>query len=327
MPDTKNIFAADDDYADIIVYTAECSGERLDAFLAEKSGFTRSYSQKLIEDGRVTINGKIPKKNYKVAPGECVEVTLPENDECDAEPENIPLDIRYEDDDIIVVNKPVGMVVHPAPGHMHGTLVNALMYHCGSSLSGIGGVNRPGIVHRIDKDTTGLICSAKNDFSHISLSSQLEDHSMHREYRLICVGNLREDSGRIDAPIGRHPTDRKKMAVIKSPDMKARHAVTNWRVIERFALPYTYAEAVLETGRTHQIRVHMSYIGHPLMGDETYSGGHTPFEKKNAGLINGQMLHAYALILKHPRTGETMRFETPLPDNFEAMLEKLRKTQ
>ncbi len=326
MPETKIDFV-DDDSSGITAYTADKSGERLDAFIAEKSGLTRSYAQKLIEDGMVTICGKVPKKNYKISEGECVELTLPENDDCDAEPENIPLDIMYEDEDIIVVNKPVGMVVHPAPGHTHGTLVNALMYHCGSSLSGIGGVNRPGIVHRIDKDTTGLICSAKNDFSHISLSAQLEDHSMHREYRMICVGNLREDSGRIDAPIGRHPTDRKKMAVIKSADMKARRAVTNWRVLERFALPYTYAEAVLETGRTHQIRVHMSYIGHPLMGDETYGGGHTLFEKKNMSLIDGQMLHAYALILRHPRTGEIMRFETPLPQNFELMLDKLRKTQ
>ena len=316
----------EDEPIEASVYTSEKSGDRLDAFLAEQAGITRSYAQKLIEGGQVTLGGVVPKKNYKLSAGERVELMLPENEDCEAEPEDIPLDIKYEDDDIIIVNKPVGMVVHPAPGHKKGTLVNALMYHCGDSLSGIGGVSRPGIVHRIDKDTTGLICAAKNDFAHLSLAAQLEDHSMHREYRLICVGNLREDSGRIDAPIGRHPTDRKKMAVAKFSDAKARSAVTNWRVLERFNLPYTYAEAVLETGRTHQIRVHFSYIGHPLMGDETYGGGHTPFEKKNSSLLSGQMLHAYALILKHPRTGETMRFETPLPENFAEMLEKLRKS-
>lgn len=317
----------EDEVGEVNICVADESGARLDAFVAEKLGITRSYAQKLIENGQVEIKGVKLKKNYKLNAGDEVEITLPENEDCDAVPENIPLDIKYEDDDIIIVNKPVGMVVHPAPGHASGTLVNALMYHCGDSLSGIGGVNRPGIVHRIDRDTTGLICAAKNDTAHISLAAQLEDHSMHREYRLICVGNLREDSGRIDEPIGRHPTDRKKMAVVKSPDMKARRAVTNWKVIERFNLPYTYAEAVLETGRTHQIRVHMAYTGHPLMGDTTYGGGHTAFEKKNAALIDGQMLHAYALILRHPRTGELMRFETPLPENFVAMLEKLRKIQ
>lgn len=313
---------------EILVYTSEKGGERLDSFVSERAEISRSSAQRLIENGSVRISGEpVVKKNYKLRSGDTVEVEFPENEDCDAEPEDIPLDIKYEDDDIIIVNKPVGMVVHPAPGHSHGTLVNALMYHCGSSLSGIGGVNRPGIVHRIDRDTTGLICAAKNDMAHLSLAQQLQDHSMHREYRLICVGNLREDSGRIDAPIGRHPTDRKKMAVIKSPDMKARNAVTNWRVLERYSVPFTYAEAVLETGRTHQIRVHMSYIGHPLMGDETYGGGHTSFEKHNSALIDGQMLHAYALILRHPRTDKEMRFETPLPENFVSVLDKLRKFQ
>ena len=311
----------------LILQTAsEDAGKRLDAWLAEQTELTRSAVQKLMEEGRVTAAGKPLAKNTRLTGGETVSVELPEPEAVDIVPQNIPLDVVYEDEDVIVVNKPKGLVVHPAPGHEKGTLVNALMYHCGDSLSGIGGVSRPGIVHRIDKDTTGLICAAKNDFAHLSLAAQLEDHSMHREYRLICVGNLREDSGRIDAPIGRHPTDRKKMAVAKFSDAKARRAVTNWRVLERFNLPYTYAEAVLETGRTHQIRVHFSYIGHPLMGDETYGGGHTPFEKKNSSLLSGQMLHAYALILKHPRTGETMRFETPLPENFAEMLEKLRKS-
>ena len=217
------------------------------------------------------------------------------------------------------------MVVHPAPGHADGTLVNALLYHCGSSLSGIGGVSRPGIVHRIDRDTSGLICAAKNDAAHLALSEQLKDHTMHREYRMIVTGGLREDSGTVDAPIGRHPADRKKMAVIRSADKKARDAVTHWRILERFpSSGFTYAEAVLETGRTHQIRVHMAYIGHPLMGDLLYGGGHTAFEKHNAPLLDGQMLHAAALILRHPRTGEEMRFESPLPDNFEAVLSKLR---
>lgn len=318
----------ENDLGTLLVYTSESGGERLDSFVSARAEISRSAAQRLIDNGCARVSGApVLKKNYKLRAGETVEVEFPENEEYSAEPENIPLDIKYEDDDIIIVNKPVGMVVHPAPGHSRGTLVNALMYHCGSTLSGIGGVNRPGIVHRIDRDTTGLICAAKNDFAHLSLAAQLQDHSMHREYRLICVGNLREDSGKIDAPIGRHPTDRKKMAVIKSPDMRARYAVTNWRVLERFSLPFTYAEAVLETGRTHQIRVHMSYIGHPLMGDEIYGGGRTAFEKHNSALIDGQMLHAHALILRHPRTGEQMRFETPLPESFDAVLEKLRKVQ
>lgn len=305
-----------------IIYTAHESGERLDLFIARESGISRSQAQKLILSGCVTVFGKTSVQNLKLKSGDKVEVAFPENEPCDAAPENIPLDVVYEDGDIIIVNKPCGMVVHPAPGHSGGTLVNALMYHCGDSLSGIGGINRPGIVHRIDRDTSGLICAAKNDAAHLSLAAQLQDHSMHREYRMIVVGNLKEESGTVDAPIGRHPTDRKKMAVIRDSDKKSRHAVTHWRVIERFP-GFTYAEAVLETGRTHQIRVHMSYIGHPLMGDIVYGGGHTAFEKHNAPLIDGQMLHATALILRHPRTGEEMRFETPLPENFTAMLDKL----
>lgn len=310
------------------IFTAEESGERLDSFVSRMAEVTRSRAQKLIEDGLVSVNGKTETKNYKIHRCDEIEVELPKPEDCDAQPEDIPLDIVYEDYDIIVVNKPVGMVVHPAPGHSSGTLVNALLYHCGNSLSGIGGVMRPGIVHRIDRDTSGLIAAAKNDAAHLSLAEQLKDHSMHREYRMIVVGKIKEDSGTVDAPIGRHPTDRKKMAVIHGEEHRARNAVTHWKVLERFEnSAFTYAEAVLETGRTHQIRVHMAHIGHPLMGDTTYGGGHTQFEKHNASLIDGQMLHAYALILRHPRTNEEMRFETPLDEKFAAVLEKLRKNE
>ncbi len=303
-------------------------GMRLDAFLTEETGLTRSRIQRLAEDGFVTVNGKPAKKNNRIAAGDEIEVVLPESEDADAEPEDIPLDIAYEDRDIIVVNKPVGMVVHPAPGHSSGTLVNALLFHCGDSLSGIGGVNRPGIVHRIDRDTSGLICAAKNDAAHLSLTEQLKDRSMHREYRMIVTGGLREDSGTVDAPIGRHPVDRKKMAVLRGPDKRARSAVTHWTASERFpSSGFTAASAVLETGRTHQIRVHMAFIGHPLMGDALYGGGKTAFEKQNARLIPGQMLHAEALILRHPRTGEEMRFEAPLPENFRTLLEKLRNRE
>lgn len=311
---------------ELLTFTVEVGGDRLDAFVAEKTEFSRSQVQRLIEDDAVTVAGNKVAKNYKLRAGDLVEILLPENEACEAMPEDIPLDVRYEDSDIIIVNKPCGMVVHPAPGHTHGTLVNALLYHCGDSLSGIGGVNRPGIVHRIDRDTSGLICVAKNDKAHISLAAQLQDHSMHREYRLITVGGLKEDHGTIDAPIGRHPIDRKKMAVIKQADRKARHAVTHYTVLERFS-GFSYAQAVLETGRTHQIRVHMAYIGHPLMGDTTYGGGHTAFEKHNAALLGGQMLHATALILAHPMTGEKMRFESELPENFSMVLEKLRRME
>lgn len=317
-------FNVADEGTDVSVYTADVDGDRLDKFVAEKMGVSRSQAQRLIEEQSVSVNGKLPTKNYKIKSGDSVEVQIPENEECDAQPEDIPLDVVFEDDDIIVVNKPKGMVVHPAPGHSSGTLVNALMFHCGDSLSGIGGVNRPGIVHRIDRDTTGLICAAKNDFSHLALSQQLKDHSMYREYRLIVCGNMREDSGTVNAPIGRHPVDRKKMAVIRDGRGHARDAVTHWRVLERYN-GFCYVEAVLETGRTHQIRVHMSYIGHQLVGDTTYGGGRTQFERHSASLIDGQMLHATALNFKHPRTGETMRFETPLPENFTLALEKLRR--
>ena len=330
MTENKALPPSDDDcenaYSEkTITVPGESCGERLDSFVSGAAGITRSYAQKLIDDGSITVNSRPSKKNFKLSAGDAVSVMIPAPEECGAFPEDIPLDVVYEDDDIIIVNKPVGMVVHPAPGHSSGTLVNALMHRCGSSLSGIGGVARPGIVHRIDRDTTGLICAAKNDSAHLSLASQLADHTMHREYRMIVTGNLREDSGTIDKFIGRHPTDRKKMAVLPENAPGARNAVTHWRVLERFGA-FTYAEAVLETGRTHQIRVHLASIGHPLMGDAVYGGGGTRFERSNQALINGQMLHATALVLLHPRMGEKMRFETPLPENFTEMLEKLRKT-
>ncbi len=304
----------------VTTFTASRDGERIDSCIAAECGISRSAAQRLIGDGAVTVNGKVCAKNYKTKAGDAVEIVFPETEECDAVAENIPLDVVYEDGDIIIVNKPCGMVVHPAPGHATGTLVNALMYHCGDSLSGIGGVLRPGIVHRIDRDTSGLICAAKNDAAHLSLAAQLASHSMHREYRMVVCGNLKEDSGTIDAPIGRHPVDRKRMAVIRD----GRNAVTHWKVLERYP-GFTYAEAVLETGRTHQIRVHLSHIGHPLAGDTVYGGGRTPFEKHNAGLLDGQALHAVVLILRHPKTGEMMRFASPLPDGFATVLEKLRK--
>lgn len=314
---------------DILEFISAEDGMRLDAFTAQSSGLSRSRIQKMTECGDITVNGTRAAKNAKLKKGDTVTVFVSESLDYDAEPENIPLDVCYEDGDIIVVNKPVGMVVHPAPGHATGTLVNALMYRCRDSLSGIGGVNRPGIVHRIDRDTSGLICIAKNDAAHLSLAAQLKEHTMHREYRMINVGGFREDCGTVDAPIGRHPVDRKKMAVIL-PDggrtTRSRSAVTHWRVLERFG-GFTYSEAVLETGRTHQIRVHMAYIGHPIMGDVTYGGGRTAFEKHNAPLIPGQMLHAGALVLVHPRTGVEMHFASPLPDNFEKILAKLRSEE
>ena len=316
----------DTDIFETVTLVFEGGSERVDIFTASELGITRSRAQKMIADGLVTVNGRTAAKNRILAPGDTVEADIPENREYDAEPEDIPLDIRYEDQSIIVVNKPKGMVVHPAPGHLTGTLVNALLFHCGDSLSGIGGVNRPGIIHRIDKDTSGLVCVAKNDRAHLFLSEQLRDHSMYREYSMIVNGRMREKEGTVDAPIGRHPTDRKKMAVVRDPSKKGRDAVTHWRVIEEYK-GFSYLAAVLETGRTHQIRVHMSYIGHPLMGDETYGGGRTAFEKQNRDRTGGQMLHAGALTFTHPDTGESMRVEAELPEDFEYILGKLRKTE
>ncbi len=300
------------------------AGKRLDSFLSEKLSLTRSAAAKLINDGNVTLVDKPVNKNYKLKGSESFCVILPEPEPCEAVPENIPIDIVYEDDDIIVVNKPQGMVVHPAAGNPNGTLVNALMYHCGESLSGIGGVIRPGIVHRIDKDTGGLLVVAKNDAAHLALAEDIKEHKVARVYEAIVLGNFREDSGTVNAPIGRHPTDRKKMAVIRDPSMRAREAVTHWSVIQRFGR-FTHIRCELETGRTHQIRVHMASLGHSLLGDTVYGGGGTSFEAKHRAWINGQCLFARELRLTHPITKKQMTFEAPLPENFKAVLSQLEK--
>lgn len=293
----------------------ESKNQRLDAFLASSlDGLTRSQATRLIESGEVAVNGRAVSKSYKLAGGEDIAVTLPEPEPVEAVPQDIPLDVVYEDADVIVVNKPSGMVVHPAPGHPDGTVVNALLHHCGDSLSGIGGEKRPGIVHRIDKDTSGLIIAAKNDFAHAALAAQLKDHSLARTYVCIVCGKIKDDSGTIDAPIGRHPADRKKMAVTEK---NSRSAVTHWRVLERFS-GYTLVECKLETGRTHQIRVHMAYRGHPILGDMVY--GH---KKPELGQ-DSQCLHAKELRFVHPRTGQLVTVCCELPDYFIALLEKLR---
>ena len=290
------------------------AGKRLDAWLAETlEATTRSAAAKLIEGGSVLVEGKAVPKNYKLRCGEKVEVQLPEAAEIDLVAQDIPLDIVYEDEDVIVVNKPKGLVVHPAPGHPDGTLVNALMFHCGDSLSGIGGEKRPGIVHRIDRDTSGLIIAAKNDAAHVGLSAQLQDHTLSRIYHCIVTGNLREDTGTVDAPIGRHPVDRKRMAVVAD----GRRAVTHWRVLERFQ-GFTYVECRLETGRPHQIRVHMAHIGHPILGDTVYGN------KKEVKGLQGQCLHAVGLRFIHPRTGEPVELSCGLTEEFEEQLRKLR---
>lgn len=299
---------------EVIEIAAQESGERIDALLARTTGLTRSQAQRLCESGNVTLRGGAVKKNYRVSVGEMFSVKLPEPEPTELIAQDIPLDIVYEDEDVIVVNKPRGMVVHPAPGHPDGTLVNALLFHCGESLSGIGGEKRPGIVHRIDRDTSGLIISAKNDFSHQNLSAQLADRSLSREYEAVVKGNLREDSGTVSAPIGRHPVDRKRMAVT---DRNSRPAVTHWRVLERFN-GYTHVMCKLETGRTHQIRVHMAHIGHPVLGDEVYGRG------KEKGL-EGQCLHARRLKFIHPRSGELIELECELPEYFQNILSKLVK--
>ena len=304
-------------------YTVEAqdASKRLDAFLAENTDLSRSAAAKLIESGAVTVNGKKTEKKYLIKEGDEAEVILPEVEEYEAVPENIPLNVVYEDSDIIVINKPSGMVVHPAPGNYTGTLVNALLYHCKDSLSGIGGVMRPGIVHRIDKDTSGLLVVAKNDASHRALSEELGYHGIEREYHALVRGGFKEESGTVDLPIGRHPVDRKKMAVIKSGE-GAREAVTHYEVLRSYG-QISYLKLKLETGRTHQIRVHMSYLGHALLGDEVYSSTKIPFEKQHAPLFDGQILHAKRLSLTHPRTGERMTFECELPDNFKKLIEIL----
>lgn len=303
--------------------TRETEGVRLDIFAAAETGLSRSSAAKLVCDGHCSVNGKTATKKHKLKNGDTVIFTVPPPTCTDAQPQDISLDIVYEDSDIIVINKPTGMVVHPAAGNPDGTLVNALLHHCGESLSGIGGVTRPGIVHRIDKDTSGLIAVAKNDAAHLSLSEQLKTHSMRRIYLAIIKGGLGDDCGTVDAPIGRCPSDRKKMAVVLDLEKTARNAVTHWRVLERFS-GFSLIQCELETGRTHQIRVHMAYIGHPLLGDAVYGRGVTDFEKENRKLINGQCLHAGRLILTHPRTGELMTFDAPPPKELLLLLNKLR---
>ena len=299
------------------------AGKRLDAYLAEITDLSRSAAARLIESGDVTVGGKRAEKKYQIKEGDEVEVVLPEVEEYEAEPENIPLDVIYEDSDIIVINKPSGMVVHPAPGNYTGTLVNALLYHCKESLSGIGGVMRPGIVHRIDKDTSGLLVVAKNDAAHRALSEELGYHGIEREYHALVRGGFKESAGTVNLPIGRHPVDRKKMAVIKGGE-GAREAMTHYEVIRSYG-QVSYLKLRLETGRTHQIRVHMSHLGHALLGDEVYGGAKTLFEKQHAPLFDGQILHARRLSLTHPRTGERMTFECELPSNFKKLIEILEK--
>ena len=293
--------------------TAKESGERIDALLA-RCGYTRSAAVRMIETGRVTRGGEAVKKSERTRAGDVYLVEEPEEAAPSAaEPQDIPLEVVYENSDVIVVNKPRGLVVHPAPGHPDGTLVNALLYRCGDSLSGVGGELRPGIVHRLDRDTSGLIIAAKNDFSHLSLSAQLADRSLSRVYEAVVHGSFRNDSGTLDAPIGRHPTDRKRMAVT---DRNSRPAVTHWEVIARYR-GFTHVRCVLETGRTHQIRVHMAHIGHPLLGDMVYGAG-----KPEKGL-EGQCLHARELKFRHPRTGEEIRLGSDLPDYFTSVLSRL----
>ena len=293
----------------------DANGIRIDKFLAEQlDSYSRSYIQKLLKEDGVQISGKPVKANYKLSGGEIITILIPEQTEPDIPAENIPLDILYEDEDLLVVNKPKGMVVHPAAGHYSGTLVNALMYHCKDDLSGINGVLRPGIVHRIDQNTTGSLIICKNDLAHQSIAKQLKEHSITRRYRAIVHGNLKEDEGTINAPIGRHPIDRKKMAMnVKN----AKEAITHWKVLQRIG-QYTYIECRLETGRTHQIRVHMSGIHHPILGDDVYGPAKCPIKG-----LQGQTLHAQVIGFIHPRTGEYMEFQAPLPEYFEKLLKIL----
>ena len=338
----------DEGRVDILTVSAESAGERLDRYLSSSCDLTRAAAVRLIESGCVTLESGAGKgrravklsasdKNTKLKAGDTVTVIHPEPEDYDVLPEDIPLDIVYEDSDIVVVNKPVGMVVHPAPGNYTGTLVNALLYRCGDSLSGVGGVKRPGIVHRIDKDTSGLLVVAKNDEAHTALSAQLKTHTVSRVYHAVCIGNLKDDGGTLTYPVGRNPNDRKKMAAfpVGTPTGDSggaiRTAVTHYTVLERFSTgtrwgqPFTYVKCELETGRTHQIRVHMAATGHPLLGDPLYGGEGTRFGKTAASLLHGQMLHAGELKLIHPRTGAEMRFVCDLPADFEAVLTRLRK--
>ena len=296
----------------------EAGGQRIDTFLSLYfPDLSRSFVRKLLDEKRVELldGKKSVKASYKLKPGETFRVVIPEPEELCIEPEDIPLSILYEDDDLLVIDKPKGMVVHPSAGHLSGTLVNAVLFHCRGRLSGINGVLRPGIVHRIDKDTTGALLVCKTDTAHRELARQLKEHSIRRRYRAVVCGNIREEEGTVDNPIGRHPVDRKKMAVNHK---NGKEAVTHYRVLERFG-NYTYIECRLETGRTHQIRVHMASIGHPLLGDEVYGSGKNPFH------LQGQALHAMILGFVHPVTGEYLEFSAPLPDYFEELLCKLRK--
>lgn len=292
---------------------ADNAGTRLDKFISENSNLSRSHAAKLAEEKRVLINGREAVKKIKLADGDIITISIPEPEPMEAVPQDIPIDIVYEDNSVIVVNKPQGMVVHPAPGNPDGTLVNGLLFHC--SLSGINGVVRPGIVHRIDKDTSGLLVVAKNDEAHEKLSAQLKERKALRKYQCIVHGNIKEDEGTIDKPIGRHPVDRKKMAVVQG----GREAVTHYKVLERFGR-YTLVECTLETGRTHQIRVHMASIGHSIVGDKVYGTGKEPFK------TNGQLLHAKTIGFVHPDTGELVCFDSQLPEYFEDILRKLRKS-
>lgn len=297
------------------VVEQEDAGIRIDLYLSERSkDLSRSYLQKLLKEEAVLAGGKAVKANYKVNAGEEIELEVPEAVEPEIEPEQMDLDILYEDQDIVLINKPKGMVVHPAAGHFSGTLVNGLMAHCREELSGINGVMRPGIVHRIDMDTTGVLIVCKNDFAHSAIAEQLKVHSITRKYYAIVHGVLKDDKGTVNAPIGRHPVDRKKMSI---NERNGRDAVTHYQVLERFR-QFTYVECRLETGRTHQIRVHMASIGHPLLGDEVYGPSKCPFK------LQGQTLHAGVLGIVHPRTGNYMEFTAPLPAYFEDLLEKLR---
>ncbi len=301
-----------------ISFIADTAGERIDALLARNvDSLSRSSAQRLLEQGDVSVNGKAVKKNYKASVGDEVSVTLPEPENVEIVAQDIPLDVVFEDDDVIVINKPRGMVVHPAPGHADGTLVNALLHHCGDSLSGIGGEKRPGIVHRIDMDTSGLLIVAKNDFAHQFLSAQLADHSLARTYEAVVYGRIREDDGTVDAPIGRHPVDRKRMAIVAKG---GREAVTHYEVIARYN-GYTHVRCRLETGRTHQIRVHMEKIGHPLVGDMVYG------RKRPEKGLEGQCLHARELRFIHPRTEKEVHLVTELPEYFREVLSKLGEAE
>lgn len=294
--------------------TDENSGERLDKFIADNSDISRSYAAKLCEDGLVMLGGKPLAKKYKITGGEEIEIDVPKPEELSIEPEDIPLDIVYEDSDVIVVNKPQGLCVHPAPGNESGTLVNGLVYHCGGELSAINGVIRPGIVHRIDKDTSGLLIVAKNNEAHLKLSEQLKERKAMRKYVALVNGNIKEEGGTINKPIARNPVDRKKMAVVQG----GREAITHFNVLERFG-QYTLVECILETGRTHQIRVHMASIGHSIVGDPLYG------IKKEKFNLQGQLLHAKTIGFVHPTTGEMMEFSSEIPEYFQKVLEKLRK--